>query len=504
MNMIKARRAAGGVIVIAFALALLVAMTSELIIPSPVVTDEAFHERFYDLRDYVAGVAAASQALPADERLDYVMSSLDSYSETLAQQGIVLTFYYDEDTGEVWYYAEHGDSYAVGRIPIVVEASEAEAGAGGGGEGGEGEGGAGEGSTPCILDEECPVEFSLSGASIGSLSVTGSVSFVAKSSFWICRLPWGCSPLGRVYHVMPGQTVEIQLAENVGATYISIDDDDVVLGSAGYTTVVTSIKVDGEEILDSAPIVILMDGKAEEGSVEANIRLYYRIDFGSLEAHVTDGTGEWTYSGDASGVEIVVQGISEGTIAYAGDPAWAGALYAEGCAASVKVGDQTFPAESCETVGAEEYILEVPPIEWRVPCCKKGYGESTCRCSCDVYNKTLVIHVPRGATFKITKAVFIKSNIDDDAIVRVEGGPELVGAHIVVMLPHQVLWFEGNTFEFELRGHSRAVVAFFVFSKSGIEGLAHSYVYVYPTNTDYAGIRDTLTITWDTRGCCGR
>ncbi|HDM92140.1 MAG TPA: hypothetical protein ENG69_01950, partial [Candidatus Korarchaeota archaeon] len=112
----RARRAAGGVIVVAFALALLVAMTSELLVQTPVVSDETFHERFYDLRDYVAGVAAASQALPSDERVDYVMDSLDAYSEMLAERGTVLTFYYDEDTGEVWYYAEHGDNYAVGRV----------------------------------------------------------------------------------------------------------------------------------------------------------------------------------------------------------------------------------------------------------------------------------------------------------------------------------------------------------------------------------------------------
>ncbi len=253
------RRGAGGVLLIAFALALLVILTVELIQVNPVSADEEFHAAFRDLRDYVAGVIAASQALPPEEVVNYVNSSLKTYEEEMAERGLVFTFYYDSGDGMIWYYLMHGDNYAVGAVPLAARET------GGSGEGGSGgSGGGGEGG-PAHL----PVEFS-------------------------------------------------------------------------------------------------------------------------------------------------------------------------------------------------------------------------------VHN--LSLEVPKGCKFRLTRAVFIKSYLNESALVRVEGGEEVIGMKIVVLKPHEVLKVKGNVAEFQLDAGARAVVTFFVFSTESLGD--YSYLYVYSINPDLSDQKDVLVIEW--------
>lgn len=248
------RTAAGGILLVAFALALLTILTVSLLQVSPVTADEEFHVAFYDLRDYVAGVIASSRSLPPDEVIAHINSSLSAYGQAAEEKGLVFTFYYDEEEERIWYYLMHGDNYAIGVVPLRVSPTSAAAG------GDEGE------AEPSL--EHLPIEFSLD---------------------------------------------------------------------------------------------------------------------------------------------------------------------------------------------------------------------------------KMVHHVPKGAEFRRTRAVFIKSHLNVTALVRVEGGPELIGMHIVVIRPHQVLKVDGNVAEFYLAPGSKAVVTF-EFSTEDLGD--YSYLYVYSVDPDYSDQKDTLVVEW--------
>jgi len=254
MLKMPSRRATGGIMLVAFAIALLVVLTVELLQVSPVTADEEFHVAFHDLRDYVAGVIASSRSLPPDEVIPYVNSSLCAYEETLSEKGLIFAFYYDDEEGQVWYYLMHGDNYAVGVVPLI--------------------------------------------------------------------------------------------------------------------------------------------------------------------AHPPTSTEETGDSGS---------GVSSGHL----------------------------------------------PIEFSLDRIRH--------------------HVPVGAEFRHTRAVFIKSYLNVTALVRIEGGPELIGMHIVVIRPHQVLRVDGNVAEFYLDPGAKAVVTF-EFSTEDIGD--YSYVYVYSVDPDYSDQEDTLVVEW--------
>ncbi len=478
------RRGAGGILLVAFAFAVLVVSSVPLLVPTQVSADETFHWVSYDMRDFAAGLAAEASYLPPSERMDFVNASLSSYRERMADRGVTVAFFPDNDTGDVWYYVEHGNSSAVGIIPVKFPVG---SGGGGGGGGSGGNGGGGGGGGPCVLNESCAVEFNIESVSRGSFGLTGSLEFRASNSFDI-RM-WR-SWRFKKYRVSPGDEVRIELAENDGFAYLKFNHGEVVVGSLGIGKVwVTSITVNGEEITEGRTWAILMSGKYQDGSLKADVNMVYHLDAGDLNARVTDGEQEWSFPGgsDPSGVNVKINHMRRGEVEFAGFSWVLFYLKTEGCADQVQVGEFEFPAESCGSGGGGgggQGSAQLPPVKW---------SPSRIRA-----------HVPSGGDFKVIRAAFLKNRLYEPVMVRVQGGPEVVGAHITVFSPFRVIRESGNKFEFEMSGRTKAVVAFFIFNSDALQGLNESTILVYPLNGTYSGpdYSDTLTIEWIRCGEC--
>ena len=91
------RRGAGAVLLVAFAIAVLVVSTAPLITPTEVKTDEQFESAFYDIRDFAAGVEAASKYYPPDKRREFIEDSLQSFSALMEDRGVSVSFNAPDD-----------------------------------------------------------------------------------------------------------------------------------------------------------------------------------------------------------------------------------------------------------------------------------------------------------------------------------------------------------------------------------------------------------------------
>ncbi len=332
------RRAAGGVALVAFALALVVVLSAELMVANPVVVDETYHNEFYDLRDYVAGVVAEAQALPPDQRADFVREKLNAYSQEAEERGVTILFSVDDSTGEITYFMVHGNNTALGKVPYVIEVN-VTSGEGAGAGGGEtppgnesGGGGGGEENDTNPPPQVNYYDFLVAGAGRSQFELSGTISFVAADFAWIF------SDAGTpIYQIPAGASVDVTFGQNVGASVVEVRDGFVLVGQAGKPVEVTSVRVNGEEVI-SGPRLILLVAQAVDGTVNAHLNLYYYIESGSLYVEVED----WRYfdCGWGMNTEIEISGMDRGFIAMAGHPAHGGALLAQGKATHVRIGER--------------------------------------------------------------------------------------------------------------------------------------------------------------------
>jgi len=331
---ITKRRAAGGVALVAFALALIVVLSAELMTANPIVVDETYHDEFYDLRDYVAGVVAEAQTLPSDQRADFVRERLNSYSQEAEDRGVTVLFSVDDSSGEITYFMVHGNNTALGKVPYIIEVNVTSGGGGGGGGGGNesGGGGGGGGGNDTNPPQVNYYDFLVAGAGRSQFELSGTISFVAADFAWILSAPSG----DPIYQIPAGASVEVNIGQNIGASLVEVRDCWVIVGQAGKPVEVTSIKVNGEEVVHG-PSLILLAAEAEDGTVNADLSLYYYIKRGVLYVEVED----WKdFKFGRIRLEIEIDGIARGFIGMAGHPAHGGALLAQGKATYVRVGER--------------------------------------------------------------------------------------------------------------------------------------------------------------------
>ena len=316
--------------------------------------------------------------------------------------------------------------------------------------------------------------------------MTGSFSFTSDGSGRIViwrRVGW----LPREYTIdlEPGDFVEVVLSTpESGVIYLKLKD--VVRLDAGSIASpslwVSSLKVNGEELLEGNEILVeIDDAGVEPGTLEADVSFDYYAYFGLLKGHVTDGAGTWETDGiDIGEAHVIAQHMRRGYVAYGVFPAAAGGLATKGCADLVVVGDQTFPHETCE--GEPE-----PDISGLVVWEEEQVEGKVCP------------HSDRG---KVT-GVWIRSESDVPIHVRIEGGDKLRFIKVIVYVPFQIVKARGSSVEFEMAPHTKAIV--WVMKFKGVSAGETSTVRVYPLDGPDAGVESFLTITWSPSACaCGR
>ena len=377
----KVRRGAGGILLVAFAISILLLTSIQSIEPAKVQSSEQFDTIITDLKNYAAAVVSAARALPSGERERFIDEALNKYSDEMEARGVSIQPLYSEEDNKVYFSAVRGNDTFYGYVDLtgVVPGTEIGGGEEGGGTGGGGTGGGGSegggtggggggeegggtggggtgGGTICILNSTCPVAFNIDATASGRVSINGEINFIARKNFKI-RIFGPFFP--KKVKVLKGQEVRILFQNSPGVSELTFWDSYVTLLSFTGVPSVSAIYVDGENVIEGLEPTIIIMKRAPATDVRANVDIAYSVNSGYVSYYVDDGKGRHSADMSVGNYNITIRGMKRGVVKFYGNPSSGGTIRTHGCAEQVILGDEIYPLDGCTSGGTifHEFLI---------------------------------------------------------------------------------------------------------------------------------------------------